>query len=172
MMSPSARFLLAVRSRINADIVSWVIAAATGIEYFDNAIISIFAVHIAGGINASPDELVWASSAYAVAAVVGILQQQWWVERLGYARYISGCLILFALASIAAMICESAAQLTFARGAQGYLLGPMMSACRILLQVDFVPERRASALRTFLTLILISSALGPLVGGGLVAAFG
>jgi hypothetical protein len=55
--------------RILADLLPWVIALATGLEFFDNALFSVFAVHIAGGINASPDELVWASSAYAVASV-------------------------------------------------------------------------------------------------------
>ncbi len=153
-------------------LVPVVIAAATGMEYFDNAIFSMFAVHIAGGINASPDELVWATSAYAVAAVVGILQQQWWVERLGYGRYVSACLLLFAVAAVAAIACESPGELAFARGVQGYALGPMMSACRILIQSGFPAERRGPALRTFLIGILVSSALGPLLGGTLIALFG
>ena len=74
--------------------------SSTGLDYFDNAIFSFFASYIAGGVNASPDELVWSSSAYAVAAVLGILQQQWWVERLGHRRYIAGCLLLYAAGAV------------------------------------------------------------------------
>jgi MFS family permease len=157
--------------RLRDDFFPWAIALATGLEYFDNTIFSFFTSYIAGGINASADELVWSSSAYAVASVLGILQQQWWVERLGYRRYISGCLLLFAAGSMAAALSESSIELAFARGAQGYFIGPMMSACRILIQTGFAPQRRAFAVRTFLSMILLASALAPLAGGYLVADF-
>ncbi|MET3823587.1 DHA2 family multidrug resistance protein [Burkholderia sp. PvR073] len=150
----------------------WAIAIATGLDYFDSSSFSFFITRIAGGINASPDELVWASSAYAAASVAGILQQQWWVERIGYRRYISGSLLLFAAGSTMAILSESSLELAFARGFQGYFIGPMMSACRILLQVGFPAQRRASGTRLFLLMILLGSALAPLVGGYLVADFG
>ncbi|WP_168787895.1 MFS transporter [Paraburkholderia aromaticivorans] len=152
-------------------LLPWVIALATGLDYFDNSIFSFFTRYIAGGINASTDELVWSASAYAVASVLGILQQQWWVERLGHRRYLTGCLILFATCSAIAALSESSIELAIARGAQGYFIGPMMSACRILIQVSFVPQRRATATRLFLILILLGSALAPLIGGYLVAYF-
>ncbi|AUT72250.1 MULTISPECIES: MFS transporter [Paraburkholderia] len=160
-----------IARRFREDLFPWAIALATGLEYFDNTIFSFFTSYIAGGINASTDELVWSSSAYAVASVLAILQQQWWVERVGYRRYIGGCLLLFAAASAAAALSESSIELAFARGAQGYFIGPMMSACRILIQTNFPPQRRASAVRAFLGMILLATALAPLVGGYLVASF-
>ncbi|RQH07418.1 MFS transporter [Paraburkholderia dinghuensis] len=157
--------------RLRGDFYPWVMAFATGLDYFDNAIFSFFASYIAGGINASPDELVWASSTYAVAAVLGILQQQWWVERVGYRRYVCGCLLLYAAGSVFAALSESSIQLAFARGFQGYFIGPMMGTCRILIQNSFTPQQRPVATRAFLTLIVLSSALAPLVGGLVVAHF-
>lgn len=150
----------------------WAIALATGLDYFDNSIFSFFTSYIAGGINSSTDELVWASSAYAVASVLGILQQQWWIERLGNRRYIGGSLFLFAAGAIAATLCESSFELALARGFQGYFIGPMMSACRILIQMRFTPQQRPRATRAFLNMILLGSALAPLIGGYLVASFG
>ncbi|HWT36673.1 MAG TPA: MFS transporter [Paraburkholderia sp.] len=158
-------------SRLRDDLFPWVIALATGLEYFDNTVFSFFTSYIAGGINASADELVWSSSAYAIASVLGILQQQWWVERLGYRRYIGGCLLLFAAGSMAAALNESSIGLAFARGAQGYFIGPMMSACRILIQTKFTAQRRPTAVRAFLCMILLASALAPLIGGYLLAEF-
>jgi MFS family permease len=157
--------------RLRGDFFPWVLALATGLDYFDNAIFSFFTSYIAGGINSSPDELVWSSSAYAVAAVLGILQQQWWVERLGYRRYVGGCLLLYAAGSVAATLCESSIELAFARGFQGYFIGPMMGTCRILIQSCFTPQQRPVATRAFLILIVLSSALAPLIGGQLVAYF-
>ncbi|MDR5750850.1 MULTISPECIES: MFS transporter [unclassified Caballeronia] len=157
--------------RLRGDFFPWVLALATGLDYFDNAIFSFFASYIAGGVNASPDELVWSSSAYAVAAVLGILQQQWWVERLGHRRYIAGCLLLYAAGAAMSALCDTSLQLMFTRGFQGYFIGPMMGACRILIQISFAPQPRANALRSFLALIVLSSALAPLAGGILIAHF-
>ncbi len=66
-MSEVARALPAWRggylSRFRDEFFPWAIALATGLDYFDNAGFAFFTSYIAGGINASPDELVWSSSA-------------------------------------------------------------------------------------------------------------
>jgi MFS transporter, DHA2 family, multidrug resistance protein len=159
-------------ARIRIDLFPWAIALATGLDYFDNAMFSFFTSHIAGGVNASVDELVWSSSAYAVASVLGILQQQWLVERFGYRRYFAACLLLFAAGGMAAALSESSIELAFARGVQGYFIGPMMSASRILIQTSFTPQKRANAVRLFLFMILLGSGLAPLIGGYLIGDFG
>jgi len=172
MSTAPARPPLFSAERLRGDFYPWVLALATGLDYFDNAIFSFFVSVIAGGLNASPDELVWSSSAYAVAAVLGILQQQWWVERIGYRRYVGACLLLYAAGSVGATLCDSSLQLAFARGFQGYFIGPMMGTCRILIQSTFTARQRPVATRAFLTLIVLSSALAPMIGGQLVAHFG
>lgn len=148
------------------------IALAVGLDYFDNSAFSFFISDIAGGIGAPPDELIWSSSAYAVAGVLGILQHQWWVERLGHRHYIGACLLLFAAAGVLAALSQSSAELAVARALQGYLMGPMMGATRILIQQSFAPRERGRATRLFLCSILLCSALAPLAGGYLVADFG
>ncbi|KND57204.1 Permease of the major facilitator superfamily [Candidatus Paraburkholderia schumanniana] len=172
MIAASLRFPRQIADRFRADSFAWAIALATGLDYFDNSIFSFFTSYIAGGINASSDELVWASSAYAVASVLGILQQQWWIERIGNRRYIAGCLLLFAADAVAATLSESAIELALARGFQGYFIGPMMSAARILIQTRFTPQQRPKATRRFLNMILLGTALAPLCGGYLVAWVG
>jgi len=167
----SARAPVLTVERLRGDFFPWVLALVTGLDYFDNAIFSFFASYIAGGINASPDELVWSSSAYAVAAVLGILQQQWWVDRLGHRRYVAGCMLLYACGAMLSALTETSLQLMFTRGLQGYFIGPMMGACRILIQVSFTPQKRSGATRAFLILIVGSSAVAPLLGGWLVAHF-
>ncbi len=167
----SARASVMTVERLRGDFFPWVLALVTGLDYLDNAIFSFFASYIAGGVNASPDELVWSSSAYAVAAVVGILQQQWWVDRLGHRRYVAGCLFFYACAAILSALTETSLELMFTRGLQGYFIGPMMGACRILIQMSFTPQKRAGATRAFLMLIVGGSAIAPLLGGWLVSHF-
>ncbi|WP_396022931.1 MFS transporter [Cupriavidus pinatubonensis] len=160
------------QDRLRMTVFAWALALATGLDYFDNAMFGFFTRHIAGGINASPDELVWATTAYAMTSVLGILQQQWWVERVGYRRYLGFSLLLFAVGSVASALSESSMALTLARGMQGFFIGPIMSACRIQLQASFTPQQRPAAMRVFLLMILLASALAPLSGGYLIAQFG
>ncbi|KVE33009.1 MFS transporter [Burkholderia sp. TSV86] len=171
MSAPPSRPPLWSTANLRGDFFPWVLAIVTGLDYFDNAIFSFFASYIAGGINASPDELVWASSAYAVTAVLGILQQQWWIDRLGHRRYVAGCMLMFSLGAGAAALADTSIELAFARGFQGYFIGPMMGACRILIQISFTPQARARATRAFLIMLLLGSALAPIAGGLLVAHF-
>jgi MFS family permease len=154
-----------------AALMPWGIGLVTAIDYFDNALFAFFASYIAGGVNASPDELVWASSAYALGAVLGILQQHAWIERLGYRRYLAVCMFAFAAGGVAASLCDSSTQLTLARGLQGYFVGPMLGACRILIQIGIPPARRAKALKAFMVMIVFSGAMASIVGAFLVTNF-
>ncbi len=167
-LTPARARLFTLR-HLRSDLLPWAIALSVGIDYFDNTIFSFFTSYIAGGINASPDELVWSSTAYATASVLGIVQQQWLIERLGFRRYLSGCLLMFAAGSLAASLSESSLSLAMARGFQGYFIGPMLGTCRIMLQTGFTPKDRAGATRIFLIMILLGSALAPMAGGYLVA---
>lgn len=45
------------------------IALFVGLEYFDSTCFSFFASYIAGGVNASADELVWSTSVYAITCI-------------------------------------------------------------------------------------------------------
>lgn len=154
-----------------AALMPWVIAMVTGIDYFDNALFAFFASYIAGGVSASADELVWASSAYALGAVLGILNQHAWVERLGYRRYLAICMFAFAIGGVCAALADNSVQLMLARGVQGYFVGPMLGACRILIQIGIPLQRRAKALKSFMVLIVFSGALAPIIGAWLVTHF-
>lgn len=169
--APTGGGASAATPRFGQTLMPWALALVTGLDYFDNAVFSFFASYIAGGINASPDELVWASSAYALGAVLGILQQHWWVERVGYRRYIAGCMFFYAAGALFAALCENSVELLFARGFQGYFVGPMLGACRILIQSSFAPAKRPDALRVFLLMIVFGSAFAPIAGAFLVSQF-
>jgi MFS family permease len=146
-------------------VMPWAIALVVGVDYFDNALFSFFASYIAGGVNATADELVWASSAYALGAVLGILQQQAWVERIGHRL----CVFAFALGGLGSGLADNSIQLALARAFQGYFIGPMLGACRILVQLEIPAARRPKALRAFMILIVFSGALAPIAGAFLVS---
>ncbi|WP_218510673.1 MFS transporter [Variovorax sp. dw_308] len=149
----------------------WAIGLVVALDYFDAALFAFFATYISAGVNASPEELVWASSAYALFAVLGILQQHAWVERIGYRRYLAICMFMFALGGFGAALCDNSAQLTLARSLQGYFIGPMLGACRILIQNNLPASGRPKALKSLMTLVVFGGGLAPILGAWLVAGF-
>lgn len=159
------------RGSLAAALVPWVIGLIIGLDYFDNALFAFFASYISGGVSASADELVWSSSAYAFGAVIGILQQHAWVERIGYRRYLAISMFAFAAGGIGAGLSDNSVQLMMARGMQGYFIGPMLGACRIFIQLSIPLQWRAWTLRIFMTFIVFCGALAPIIGAYLVANF-
>ncbi|OUL98086.1 hypothetical protein A8M77_33410 [Variovorax sp. JS1663] len=47
---------------------------------------------------------------------------------------------------------------------QAYFIGPMLGACRMLIQTDVPPARRAVMLKTFMVMIVFGGALAPIAG--------
>ncbi|VVD92725.1 major facilitator transporter [Pandoraea communis] len=142
-----------------------------GLEFFENALLVYFAVYVAGGVDASPKEFVWMTTAYGIASVLAILKQQWFVERIGYRRYLTASLLLYACGAILAGTSESVTQLVIARACQGFCAGSWMSSCRILAQVSMPTEHRGKTVQTFALLLFTGSAAAPLVGGLLVSDY-
>lgn len=150
----------------------WVIALVTALDYFDSAIFSFFSSYIAVGVSASLTHFIWVSGGYAAAAIIGILQQEWWVERLGHRRYIAGCMMFYAVGGVLASLSTTPHELLYARAIQGYFIGPTMGACRIVIQTCFTSDERPRGIRAFLMMILVGAAAAPLIGGVLVSQFG
>lgn len=156
---------------IRAEAYRYALGLIPGLEFFENALLVYFAVYISGGVDASPNEFVWMTTAYGVASVLAILKQQWFVERIGYRRYLSASLLLYACGALLAGTSESVTQLVIARACQGFSAGSWMSSCRILAQVSVPAERRGKAVQTFALLLFTGAAAAPLIGGLLVSEY-
>lgn len=75
-----------------------------GIEFLQTGMIAFASGPIMGEIGAGPEEFSLVSAAYASVAVLAISQQHWFVERLGWRRFLQYSLSIF---MIGAVICGS-----------------------------------------------------------------
>lgn len=131
----------------------------------DVSIVNVALPSIREGLDASESVLQWVLSGYALA--FGLLLVPG--GRLGDARgrravFMWG-LALFTLASAACGAAQSGTWLVVARVAQGFaggLLSPQISA---LIQQMFSGSERGRAFGAFGTVVGISTAIGPLLGG-------
>ncbi len=138
----------------------------------DVSIVNVALQSIRSGLSASESDLQWIVSGYALT--FGLLLVP--AGRIGDARgrrtMFVVALGLFTLASLACGLAPSAKLLIVARliqGLAGGLLTPQISA---VIQQLFRGRERGTAFGLFGSVVGISTAIGPLLGGALITGFG
>jgi EmrB/QacA subfamily drug resistance transporter len=138
----------------------------------DVSIVNVALPSIKSGLHAPENALQWIVSGYALALGLLLVPS----GRLGDARgrrtvFMTGVTV-FVLASAACGAAPSATVLVLARVVQGFggaLITPQISG---FIQTLFQGEERGKAFGFFGTVVGISTAIGPLLGGALIALFG
>ncbi len=138
----------------------------------DVSIVNVALPTIETGLHAQPSALQWIVSGYALA--LGLLLVP--AGRLGDARgrrtvFMTG-VALFVLASAGCGAADSPIWLIVARILQGFAGGLITPQISGFIQTMFSGEERGRAFGAFGTVVGISTAVGPLLGGGLIALFG
>lgn len=138
----------------------------------DVSIVNVALPSIESGLGASDNELQWIVSGYALT--LGLLLVP--AGRLGDARgrrsvFMTG-VALFVLASVVCGLAPSALALVVARLLQGFAGGLITPQVSGTIQDLFRGEERGKAFGWFGTVVGISTAVGPLLGGALIALFG
>jgi EmrB/QacA subfamily drug resistance transporter len=138
----------------------------------DISIVNVALPSIRTGLSATSSDLQWVVSGYALA--FGLLLVP--AGRIGDARGRRSMFILalglFTLASLACGLAPSSSWLIVARliqGLAGGLLTPQISA---VIQQLFRGEERGTAFGLFGATVGVSTAVGPLLGGAIIALFG
>ncbi|HEV7208960.1 MAG TPA: MFS transporter [Mycobacteriales bacterium] len=138
----------------------------------DVSIVNVALPSIQQGLGAGENALSWVVSGYALA--LGLLLVP--AGRLGDARgrrpSFEVGLGLFTLASIACGFAPTATLLIVARLVQGVAGGVLTPQISGLIQSLFRGHERAKAFGLFGATVGISTAIGPLLGGGIISLFG
>ena len=138
----------------------------------DVSIVNVALPSIRDGLNASESELQWVVSGYALTFGLLLVPAGRVGDVRGRRTMFVVALGLFSLASLACGLAPTSLFLVIARlvqGLAGGLLTPQISA---LIQQLFRGRERGTAFGLFGTVIGVSTAVGPLLGGALIAAFG
>jgi EmrB/QacA subfamily drug resistance transporter len=138
----------------------------------DVSIVNVALPSIETRLDARPNELQWIVSGYALTLGLLLVPS----GRVGDARgrrpvFMTG-VALFAVASGACGLAPSAGLLILARLLQGFAGGLITPQVSGFIQTLFQGEERGKAFGFFGTMVGISTAVGPLIGGALIAMFG
>jgi EmrB/QacA subfamily drug resistance transporter len=138
----------------------------------DVSIVNVALPSIRTGLGAAQSELQWVLSGYALTFGLLLVPAGRLGDLRGRRTMFVVALGLFTLASAACGAAPNALLLVLARLVQGLAGGTLTPQISALIQELFAGKERARAFGWFGTVVGISTAIGPLLGGLLIAAFG
>jgi EmrB/QacA subfamily drug resistance transporter len=138
----------------------------------DTTIVNVAIPTIRTSLSASNATLSWIVSGYALAFGLALIPAGRVGDRLGHKWVFIAGLALFTVASLACGLAGDDTQLIAARAVQGLAGGMFFTPITALIQLMFAGRKRARAFAMMGATIGFSVALGPLVGGLIIQAWG
>jgi EmrB/QacA subfamily drug resistance transporter len=138
----------------------------------DVSIVNVALPSIRSDLHLSPGELQWVLSGYALTFGLVLVPAGRYGDARGRRNVFIAGLLLFTLSSAAAGLATGALWLVIARLVQGAAAGIVNPQVSGLIQQLFAPRERGRPFGLLGATIGISTAVGPLLGGLLIQAFG
>ena len=149
-----------------------VVCTATFMLLLDITIVNVALPAMARQLRASFSEIQWVVDAYALTLAALLLTAGALADLIGRRLVFTVGLVLFTLTSLLCALSPSATFLIIARGGQGVGGAIMFATSLSLLAQEFQGRERGTAFAAWGATIGAAAAIGPLVGGVLVQAFG
>ena len=149
-----------------------VLLAGMFMALLDTSIVNVALQTIRTSLDADEATLSWVISGYALAFGLLLIPAGRFGDRFGHKWIFIVGVVVFVGASVWCGFAQSSTELVVARVVQGVGGGIYVPAVASLIQLMFPPRLRGRAFGVMGAVIGISTALGPLVGGLLIQAFG
>ena len=149
-----------------------VLLAGMFMALLDTTIVNVALPSIRTSLDASEATLSWIISGYALAFGLALIPAGRIGDRIGHKWVFFTGLALFTVASLACGLAQNDLQLIVARVVQGLAGGMFVPAVTAVIQLMFPPAARGKAFAIMGSVIGVSTALGPIVGGLIIEAFG
>ena len=138
----------------------------------DTTIVTVALPAIRSGLHASPATLEWVVSGYALAYGLALVPAGRAGDRFGHKRLFLIGLTVFTVASLACGLSQNQGEIIAARAVQGTGAGIFYPAISATIQLTFTGAQRSKAFGALGATIGASIALGPVLGGLIIAGAG
>src|SRR5215211_4017414 len=137
----------------------------------DNTILNVALPTLQEEFDASASKLQWMVDSYLLVFAGLLLVFGTLGDRLGRKRALQAGISVFGLASLGALVADSAGQLIAVRALMGVGAALIMPATLSIIANVFPAEERGKAIGIWAALAAVGIGLGPLVGGLLIECF-
>lgn len=148
------------------------VMSATTMAVFDGTIVNVALPQISQALHASASDAIWVANAYLLAVAMTLAIFAALSARVGFRRQFTAGLAIFTLASLGCALAHSVDLLILMRVLQGIGGAAMLSIGPAILRTVF-PNRLLGRILGFnAVLVATGTAVGPVLGGTLLAALG
>jgi DHA2 family multidrug resistance protein len=138
---------------------------ATFMEVLDTSVANVSLPHIAGSLSATTTESTWVLTSYLVSNAIILPTTNWLGHYFGRKRFLTVCIVIFALSSALCGAATSLGMLLLARVLQGAGGGALQPISQAVLLESFPPEKRGAAMALYGLGIVVAPVIGPTLGG-------
>ncbi|MCU1477434.1 MAG: transporter [Subtercola sp.] len=138
----------------------------------DTTIVNVALPTIRTDLNASESTLSWIISGYALAFGLALIPAGRLGDRIGHKWVFFVGIALFTVASFTCGLAQTDTELIVSRVIQGLAGGIFVPSVTAYIQLLFQGKSRGKAFAIMGAVIGVSSALGPIIGGLIIQAFG
>jgi EmrB/QacA subfamily drug resistance transporter len=149
-----------------------VLLAGMFMALLDTTIVNVALTPIRTSLDTSESTLSWIISGYALAFGLALIPAGRLGDRIGHKWVFFSGLTLFTIASLACGLAQHDVQLIISRVVQGLACGIFVPAVTAFIQLLFPPQMRGKAFAIMGSVIGVSTALGPILGGLIIQASG
>jgi len=152
-------------------LLSLVVTMPTFFAFLATSATNVALPHIAGAFGSTSDEAKWVVTSYMVANGIFLPLTGWLERTLGRLNFLKIFVAIFTVGSIVCATAPSLLVLILGRVIQGVGGGVLMPLSQSILLQEFPSNRKGDAMAIFIFSIMVSSIMGPTVGGLLVDNF-
>ncbi|KAF1038129.1 MAG: putative transport protein HsrA [Herbaspirillum frisingense] len=148
------------------------VMTATTMAVFDGTIVNVALPQISRALDASPAASIWVANAYLLAVAMTLATFASLSSRVGFRALFTAGLFVFTLASLGCALSTSVDMLIGMRVLQGLGGAAMLSIAPAIHRTVFPNRLLGRILGLNAVLVAASTAIGPVLGGTLLAALG
>lgn len=149
-------------------LLALVVTMPTFFAFLATSATNVALPHIAGAFGSTSDEAKWVVTSYMIANGIFLPLTGWLERKLGRLNFLKIFITIFTVGSIICAIAPSLLILILGRVVQGIGGGVLMPLSQSILLQEFPKNRKGDAMAIFVFSIMVSSIMGPTVGGLLV----
>jgi len=149
-------------------LLSLVVTMPTFFAFLATSATNVALPHIAGAFGSTSDEAKWVVTSYMIANGIFLPLTGWLERKLGRLDFLKIFIAIFTLGSVICAVSPNLPVLILGRIIQGVGGGILMPLSQSILLQEFPKDRKGDAMAIFVFSIMVSSIMGPTVGGLLV----
>lgn len=146
-------------------LITLAVMAATVMQVLDTTIVNVALPHMAGQLNATPDQISWVLTSYLVASGIFMPLTGYFTDRLGQRDFLLLSIAGFVVASVLCGISTNLTEIVAFRILQGVFGAALVPLSQSIMLRAYPPEERGKAMAIWGIGVMVGPILGPTLGG-------